>query len=145
MGTNKPPMPKVDLLDGWAYFANFLLLVFATVTYTNTKPYGDLPAANWWWLMGAILLVWGAIIGRYIQIRARVKPRWTCPSIREWSEPLQTESGAVVDFWDWYLCSSGLTLKKAEEAMKDPARKHQVEHEYNLYLIAYGEAYSAQP
>ena len=141
MGTNKPPTPKVPYFSTQVYAA--MAVCSATVVYgffnIGTDP-GDLPVANWWWF-----LIWaGVFIARWVQvllIRERVKPKWNCPSIREWSDPLQTEDGGVVSFWDWYICSSGLSMKDAKRALTDPARKHQVEHHYSLYLIDYGKAY----
>ena len=142
MPTNKPTPPKVHLFDGWAYFANFMLLVFAFVTYTNVEPYGDLPARNWRWLAAAVVLVWGMTIGRYIQIKRRVEPKWNYPTVIPWSKPLHwVNDERPLDMTMWFAVSAEHSFEHAQELLQDAAMLHRVEDEYFVYVKEFRSAY----
>lgn len=141
MATNKPPAARIPYFNGWVVW---VIIVLVPVTWYAAHNIGhdpgDLPVSNWWWF-----LIWaGAFAARWAQvilIRRRVEPVWNYPTVRPWSDPLQTVDHEHLDMVTWFAASAGHTIAHAQEQLQDAAMFHYVEDGYEKYLRKYREAY----
>ena len=143
MATNKPPLPKVPYFDGWTWFALLITVCVMPYAISNIEPLGDLPAANWWWYVRLVVLLFGSRWVQVLLIRGRVAPKWPWGHlhVRPWSSPLQFDDGSVLDMMTWYAVSSGLGPDKAAKAINEPGMLHRVKSAYALYLMEFGKEY----
>lgn len=137
----KPQTPHIAFFDGWSIFAIIILLAVSVAAYFNIQPVGDMPRSLWWWYIGLAVFLAVIHVARYLQLVRRNTPAWNYPTVRPWSDPLQTVDHEHLDMVTWFAASGGHTIAHAQEQLQDAAMFHYVEDGYEKYLRKYREAY----
>ena len=131
--------------DNWVCFGLGILCLSLPYWISNIEPNGPMPRSNWWWLVGAAVLI---LISRGVQlyqISKRTKQEWRCPEVTPFSNPIRMVNGMSVPFEQWWICMSGEPKEKIHTLILLNGYEKQVAmKKYQVYLSDFNEMYGTE-